>query len=206
MADLVVLTFDGPETADSVLTKLRALKKQALIDLVDACVVVRDADGEIHIKQSVNLTAIGATSGLSTGALVGALAGLLVLNPLAGMALGGAAGAAMGALSGSMSDYGIDDDFIKELDAVKETLERATTDGSLYEIANSIQQRLKEERDRLTDNPQRALYNDVGEMTVASRMWHARFTPTGGAYGAFMVGIGATDMTGQVRCVDGGLT
>ena len=75
------------------------------------------------------------------------------------------------------------DDFIKELDAVKETLERATTDGSLYEIANSIQQRLTEERDRLTDNPQRSLYNDVGEMTVAARMWHARFTPTGGAYG-----------------------
>lgn len=117
MADLVVVTFDGPETADSVLTKLRALKKQALIDLVDACVVVRDADGETHIKQSVNLTAIGASSGLSTGALVGALAGLLVLNPLAGMALGGAAGAAMGALSGSLSDYGIDDDFIKELGA-----------------------------------------------------------------------------------------
>lgn len=115
MADLVVLNFDGQETADSVLIKLRSLKKQALIDLLDACVVVRDTDGEIHIKQSVNLTALGASSGLSTGALVGALAGLLVLNPLAGMALGGAAGAAMGALGGSMSDFGIDDGFIKEL-------------------------------------------------------------------------------------------
>lgn len=115
MADLVVLDFDGLDTADTVLTKLRALKKQELIDLLDACIVVRGDDGDIQIKQSVNLTALGASTGLTSGALVGALAGLLVLNPLAGMALGGAAGAAMGALGGSMSDYGINDEFIEEL-------------------------------------------------------------------------------------------
>ena len=75
------------------------------------------------------------------------------------------------------------DDFITELDAVKEVLERATTDGSLYEIAHSIQQRLREQRDRLSDNEERGIYNDVGEVTLAARLWHARFTPTGGAYG-----------------------
>ena len=115
MADLVVLDFDGTETADAMLTKLRALKKQELIDLLDAVVVVNPEEGDIQIKQSVNLTALGASSGLTTGALVGTLAGLLLLNPLAGFALGGAAGAAMGALSGRLSDYGIDDEFIREL-------------------------------------------------------------------------------------------
>jgi uncharacterized membrane protein len=115
MADIVVLDFDGIETADAMLTKLRSLKKQELIDLLDAVVVVRPETGDIQIKQSVNLTVIGASSGLSTGALLGALAGLLVLNPLAGMAVGGLAGAAMGALGGRLSDYGINDDFIKEL-------------------------------------------------------------------------------------------
>jgi uncharacterized membrane protein len=115
MADLVVLDFDGTETADAMLTRLRSLKKQELIDLLDAVVVVHPEDGELQSKQSVNLTALGAYSGLSTGALVGALAGLLVLNPLAGMAVGGMAGAAMGALGGRMSDFGIDDGFIKEL-------------------------------------------------------------------------------------------
>ena len=45
----------------------------------------------------------------------GALVGLLFLNPLAGFAIGGALGAGTGALSGSLSDYGIDDDFIKSL-------------------------------------------------------------------------------------------
>jgi uncharacterized membrane protein len=115
MADLVVLDFDGVDTADAMLTKLRALKKQELIDLRDACVVVRPEEGDIQIKQSVNLTALGASTGLTTGALVGTLAGLLLLNPLAGFAFGGAAGAAMGALNGRMSDFGINDQFIREL-------------------------------------------------------------------------------------------
>lgn len=115
MADLVVLDFDGVDTADAMLNKLRSLKKQELIDLRDAVVVVRPEGGDVQIKQSVNLTMLGASSGLSTGALVGALAGLLVLNPLAGMAVGGMAGAAMGALGGRLSDYGIDDSFIREL-------------------------------------------------------------------------------------------
>ncbi|MEE4121311.1 MAG: DUF1269 domain-containing protein [Paracoccaceae bacterium] len=115
MADLVVLDFDGVDTADAMLLKLRSLKKQELIDLLDAVVVVRPEEGDIQIKQSVNLTALGASAGLSTGALVGTLAGLLFLNPIAGFALGGAAGAAMGALNGRMSDFGINDEFIREL-------------------------------------------------------------------------------------------
>ena len=113
MSDLVVLDFDGVGTADEVLTKLRGMQKEYLIDLEDACVVVHTEAGKVQVKQAVNLTGIGAASGASTGMLIGALAGLLVLNPLAGMAVGGLAGAGFGALSGSMVDYGIDDEFIK---------------------------------------------------------------------------------------------
>jgi uncharacterized membrane protein len=115
MAHLIVLDFDGTDTADAMLTRLRSLRKQELIDLLDACVVVHSDEGDIQIKQSVNLTALGASSGLSTGALIGTLAGLLMMNPLAGFALGGAAGAAMGALGGRLSDFGINDAFIREL-------------------------------------------------------------------------------------------
>lgn len=117
MSDLIVLGFDGTGTADEVLTKVRGLTKQHLIDLDDACVVIRDQNGKVQIKQAVNLTALGAASGISTGMLVGALAGLLTLNPLAGMAAGGLVGAGFGALSGSLADYGINDDFIKNLGA-----------------------------------------------------------------------------------------
>ena len=117
MSDLVILGFDGLHTADEVLNKLRSLQKEYLIDLEDSCVVERESDGKVDIKQAVNLTAIGAASGGSHGAIMGMLFGLLFLNPLAGMAIGAVAGAGAGALSGSLSDYGIRDDFVKKLGA-----------------------------------------------------------------------------------------
>ena len=142
MSDLVVLGFDGVNAADEVLTKLRALQKEHLIDLEDACVVIRDADGKVQIKQALNLTALGAASGMSTGILVGAIAGLLIMNPLAGIAVGGLAGAGFGALSGSLSDYGINDEFIKDLggsisknsSALFVLIKRSTADKVIPEI------------------------------------------------------------------------
>jgi len=98
-----------------VLNKRRSLQEDYLIDLEDACVVERDTEGKVHIKQAVNLTAIGAAAGGSRGALWGALIGLLFLNPLAGMAIGAITGAGTGALAGSLTDYGIRDDFVKKL-------------------------------------------------------------------------------------------
>src|SRR5215472_1800663 len=142
MSDLVVLDFDGVGTADEVLTKLRAMQKENLIDLEDACVVVHTEAGKVQVKQAINLLSLGAARGLSSGMLIGALAGLLVLNPLAGMAVGGLAGAGFGALSGSMADYGINDDFIKNLgktiprgsSALFLLIRRSTPDKVLLEI------------------------------------------------------------------------
>lgn len=115
MSDLVVLDFDGIHSADEVLNKLRSLQKQHLIDLEDACVVERGMDGTVHLKQAVDLTTLGAAHGGMSGALWGTLVGLLFLNPLAGMAIGGLVGAGAGALSGSFADYGINDDFVRQL-------------------------------------------------------------------------------------------
>lgn len=72
---------------------------------------------------------------------------------------------------------------IQELDAVKATLTRSLTDGSLYELANSIQQNLTIQRDRLRGNAKRMDYKDEGEMTVSARLWHAGFEFSLGAYG-----------------------
>jgi uncharacterized membrane protein len=113
MSDLVVVSFKGEDTADQVLNKLQQLQKEHLIDLEDACVVVRDAKGKIHLKQAVDLVRIGALSGAAWGGLFGALVGVLLLNPLVGLATGMAVGAGTGALSGALSDYGIDDDFMR---------------------------------------------------------------------------------------------
>lgn len=112
MADLLCVAFDDPTTADRALTELTAAQKEYL---KDACVVVRAPDGEVHLHQAVPLVKTGALTGGTSGALWGTLIGLLFLNPLAGMAIGAAAGAASGALAGKLGDYGIHDDFIKQL-------------------------------------------------------------------------------------------
>jgi uncharacterized membrane protein len=115
MSSLVVLGFDGIHTADEVLNKVRPMQKEHLIDLEDACVVERDKGGKVHIKQAVNLMALGAATGGVRGMLLGTLVGILFLNPLAGMAIGAVAGAGAGALSGRLVDFGIDDEFIRKL-------------------------------------------------------------------------------------------
>ena len=117
MSDLIVIGFDAIDEATAALTECKALEKEYLLDLEDAVVVVRDAAGKIHLQQSVNLEKVGASYGLFSGGFWGALVGLLFLNPLAGFVAGSVVGAGTGALAGSMTDYGIDDKFIKSLGA-----------------------------------------------------------------------------------------
>jgi uncharacterized membrane protein len=115
MAELVAVGFDNPQEADRVLTELARLQREYLIDLEDAVVAIRQPDGKVNLKQSINMIGTGAASGGLSGALWGSLVGMLFLNPLAGMAVGGLVGAGAGALSGSLVDYGIDDNFIRQI-------------------------------------------------------------------------------------------
>ena len=134
MAELVAIGFDDPTEADRVLTELKRLQKEYLIDLEDAVVAIRPPEGKVQLKQSVNLAAAGAASGLTSGALLGTLVGLLFMNPLAGFAVGGLAGGATGALSGSLVDYGIDDEFMRSL---AETL--APNSSALFLLIRKVQ-------------------------------------------------------------------
>lgn len=105
---LVAIVYPDEFRAAEVLASLRRLQSEYLIDLADAVYVTREKkDGKIKLHQSVNLTAAGAVSGAFWGTLVG----MLFMMPFAGMAVG----AATGALSGKLTDYGIDDNFIKSL-------------------------------------------------------------------------------------------
>ena len=76
------------------------------------------------------------------------------------------------------------DAIVAELAAAKEVLVSSTADPSLYEIANSIQQRIQAERDRLTNNESREFFKEFDEMTVQARLFHAGFVPNANAYGA----------------------
>jgi uncharacterized membrane protein len=115
MSDLVVVAYKGEDTADQVLNKLRELQKEYLIDLEDAVVAVRDMKGKVRIKQAVPLVRLSAVGGAAWGGLFGMLVGVLFLNPLLGWLAGAAMGAGAGALSGALTDYGINDDFIKDI-------------------------------------------------------------------------------------------
>lgn len=77
MSDLVVASFRNEDSADQVLNKLNALREEYLIDLEDACVVVREADGKLRLKQAINLVGFGALSGATWGSLFGTLIGIL---------------------------------------------------------------------------------------------------------------------------------
>jgi uncharacterized membrane protein len=109
VSELVVIAYPEENRAEQVLTTLHQLQKEYLVDLADACYVTKDQKGKVSLHQAVNLTAAGA----ATGAFWGALFGLIFLMPFVGMLIGAGAGA----LSGKLSDYGIDDNFIKRLSA-----------------------------------------------------------------------------------------
>lgn len=114
MSEIVVMGFRDPEEADRVLSRLRTLRR-AYLDDQDAIVVVRDETGYVHIRQGSDLVKAGKRDGFLTGGLWGTFVGLLFLDPLIGFAVGGAFGAGVGGLAGSVTDYGIDDEFVKSL-------------------------------------------------------------------------------------------
>jgi uncharacterized membrane protein len=107
MADLILVGFDDEATAFELRAALVKLQQDYLLEMEDAVVVTKTADGKVVLHQAVNLTAAGAAG----GGIWGTLIGLLFLNPL----LGAAVGAGAGALSGKLTDIGINDGFLKEV-------------------------------------------------------------------------------------------
>lgn len=107
MQTLIAITYPTEAQASAVLDTLRNLQRDYLANVEDACIVTRDAAGETKLHQTFSTTAAGATGGAFWGAIIGTL----FLNPLLGLAVGGAAGA----LGGAATDYGISDDFMRDL-------------------------------------------------------------------------------------------
>jgi uncharacterized membrane protein len=89
MSDLVFIAYPTEQKAEEIRQKVLAMQREYLIELGDAVVVVKDAQGRIKLNQLMNLTAAGA----ATGALWGTLIGFIFLMPLLGTALGAASGA-----------------------------------------------------------------------------------------------------------------
>ena len=107
MSDLVVIVYPTEARAEEMRQKLIGLQKEYLIEIGDAAIAVMQEGGKVKLNQLLNTTAMGAVSGSFWGLLIGAI----FLMPVFGAALG----AASGALGGALTDYGVDDKFMKEL-------------------------------------------------------------------------------------------
>lgn len=113
MSNLIVITFDGPNEAEKVRETIRSAQKQNLISLDDSAIVVKDEDGQVHVKNEMDR---GVKIGIAGGGLLGLWIGFIFGGPI-GAAILGAVG---GALVGASTDMGLQKKFIKEVsEAIK---------------------------------------------------------------------------------------
>lgn len=110
MSELIVIGYDTPDKAEDARNELMTMSREYLVDVADAVVAVADDKGNVKLNQMVNMWTAGATG----GALWGLLVGLIFFNPILGVAVGAGAGA----LSGALTDYGINDTFMKDVGKV----------------------------------------------------------------------------------------
>jgi uncharacterized membrane protein len=120
---LVVLAFDGPDTAATMMHNIRDLQAKGAIKLEDAVIASRGNSTQILMGTADNFPGYMQTPGTqdlkvqqtashrgrtaTAGASIGLLAGMILGGPVGGLAVG--------ALIGAMRDRGIKDSFIEEL-------------------------------------------------------------------------------------------
>lgn len=91
--DVVMLSFDGLETAGKVLHRLRAEHALQGCEIEGEALISRDAAGQVHYHER-GAAGVGATFGAVTAGVIGLLGGpvLLPLMLVAGGVMGGLAG------------------------------------------------------------------------------------------------------------------
>jgi len=103
MAELIVLGYDGRETARRAYVEVLTLQRDDVVDLQGIAGVDVDAYGKTHVETPQSVVGASAAS----GALWGMLLGLLFFVPYLGFSLGGA----MGVVMSKIGQSGIDETF-----------------------------------------------------------------------------------------------
>lgn len=117
---LMVLAFDSTIKAQEAYLAFTRLSETAKLTMHDAVFIAKDADGTLHVRETVDVTPGDAA--LRSG-FWGALVGTLFAGPV-GTVLGGAVAAGVGALATSFDDYGIKNETLDEL---RKSVQPATT-------------------------------------------------------------------------------
>jgi uncharacterized membrane protein len=107
ITNLFVLAFQDEQGASNMLKEVVNLRLRGLISIDDAATVVHLEGGKVKVRQAKRLAGPGAVG----GAFWGMLFGLVFFVPFTGLALG----SANGAMADKFADYGIDNDFIKQI-------------------------------------------------------------------------------------------
>ena len=111
MSDIIVIAFRHPDAAQQVAAQFQNLEDKHALRLIDARVVVKDAGGQLHVKDV-------AGHPVALGVLIGGLIGVLLfmMSPVVGMLAGAAAGGVIGkALSPDLVDQRFIDDVAQAL-------------------------------------------------------------------------------------------
>ena len=106
MHALTIWRFDGPDAAATVLPTLAEGVQTGRVEVDDVALVSWPPG---HRKPSTRSLGALAGPGALWGGFWGMLMGLVFLTPLAGPTFGAAAGA----VAGTLSDFGVEDDFVK---------------------------------------------------------------------------------------------
>lgn len=102
MPDLVIIAYDSEDEAEAARRRLFELQREDHVELGDAAVAVREADGMLKLDQLVNMTGPRA----AFGGLWGALAGVVFLNSLLA--------SEDGQLADHFAEFGLEEEFLRE--------------------------------------------------------------------------------------------
>jgi uncharacterized membrane protein len=108
---LLVISFEDGLRAQEFLLAVARLQRDQEIQLHDAVVIARDADGKSHVRETSDVSP--GQAGLGAG-VWGLLLGTLFGGPIGGLVVG-AASAGGGALLAKLIDTGVKDETIHEL-------------------------------------------------------------------------------------------
>ncbi|QFT59381.1 hypothetical protein FIU94_11150 [Sulfitobacter sp. THAF37] len=169
MSELIVIGYETPEKAEEARTDLMNMAREYLVDVADAVVAVADMDGNVKLNQMVNMW----TAGAAGGAFWGLLVGMIFFNPLLGVAVGAGAGA----LSGALTDYGINDDFMKQVGEVLKPGQAAlfmmvranASDRVIERLGEHGGRVLRTNLDRDAENHLRRAFDDAHKAEVGAK-------------------------------------
>jgi uncharacterized membrane protein len=108
---LLVISFEDGLRAQEFLLAVAGIQKREDIQLHDAVLITRDADGHSHVRETTDVTP--GQAGVGAG-VWGLLLGTLLGGPIGGLVVG-AASAGGGALFAKLVDTGVKDETIEQL-------------------------------------------------------------------------------------------